>query len=347
MKYLKYILLIPLFFLGCSQIEFVNETVNPLTNQPALNFSQTINQQAVEKIIDILVVVDNSPSMEKDQKKLSKGFESFVSSISNANYRIGVITTDTDSEDEEDTQGYHGNLALVEATGKKFIEKSDNNPSQLFSDLIRRDETTDCGSFWGQPCASFDERPLYAIKMAIDKRNTVNTGFFREGADIGIVIITDEDETDFSDGTYYSAENLLSHFENEFQGSKEISAFTIAIPEGDSACHETQSNQENGGSAVAYGIRVGELSTLTGGFFVNICDENFSSSLSLISNYMKKNLLPLKIKVPKTIIINSIDLLVTDPNGNIFKTNYSIKNNIFKISPVPPEGSKIKLTYKF
>ncbi len=357
MKNLEYrlsgmIFLMLFLFSSCSQIEFLGEntlksTPSPLIKERLVSFSQSVDQQAIEKVVDILVVVDNSTSMREDQEKLSRGFESFVSSISNANYRIGVVTTDTDSENTENTEGYHGNLAIIEATGKRFIEKSDANPSQLFSELIKRDETTDCGSFWNVRCASSHERPLYAIKMAIDKRNTVNSGFFREGADIGVVIITDEDETNFSNGTYYSAQDLFAYFENEFKGSKKINAFTIAILQDDSTCYESQADEVQDRASVSYGVRIGELAVLTGGFSVSICDENFSSSLNLISNYMEKNLLPLKIKVPKTIVLKSINLLITELNGDIFETNYIIENHVLRISPMPPEGAQIDLEYSF
>ncbi len=261
------------------------------------------------------MVIDNSGSMANDQEKLSREFENFVSSISDANYRIGVITTDIYQNFFLSEEGTQGNLTLVEPTGKKFIEKSDPNPDQLFSDLIKRGTS-----------GTSHEHPLFAIKMAIDKRNTVNAGFFRENASLAIVIVTDEDETDFPDETYYSAKNLLSHFENEFKDSKKINAFTIAS---------------------LSASRVNELSTLTNGFFVDIHDENFSLHLSSISSYMRKSLLPLKVSIPETIILESIHLLVTDPNENIFETNYSIKNNILTISPTPPEEFRIKLDYSF
>ncbi len=351
MKALRYIpltmCLISIF--GCSQPEFAEDTASrplPVEGQRFGQFSRIIDQQAEEKIVDLLIVVDNSTSMANDQEKLSREFSSFVSSISDADYRIGVITTDTDSVGRENTEGYHGNLAVIPSTGKRFIEKSDANPADLFAALIKRDETTNCSHSQGT-CASFDERPLYAIKMAIDKRDTVNRGFFREGADLGVVIITDEDETNFSDGTHYSAQDLLNHFENEFGLSKKMTSFNIAIPEGDTVCYQSQADETNSGTAVSYGVRTGELASLTGGFFVNICDQNFSLGLNLISNYVEKNLLPLRIEVRETIILKSIVIKVTTPAGEDFETTHVVEGGILKISPLPPEGSRIDLKYNF
>ncbi|MGH1469020.1 MAG: hypothetical protein ACRBBP_09105 [Bdellovibrionales bacterium] len=351
MKALKYIpltiCLVSLF--GCSQPEFAEDISSqplPVEGQRFGNMSLVIDQQATEKIVDLLIVVDNSTSMARDQEKLSREFSSFVSSISDADYRIGVITTDTDSAGKEDAEGFHGNLAVVQSTGKRFIEKSDSNPSDLFSELIKREETTNC-SHSQNTCASFEERPLYAIKMAIDKRDTVNRGFFREGADLGVIIISDEDETDFSDGTYYSAQNLFDHFQGEFGVSKKMTSFNISILEGDVACYQSQAAETNSGTAVSYGIRTGELASLTGGFSVDICDQNFRIGLNLISNYVEKNLLPLKVAVNEKIIIESIIIVVTTPEGDIFDTTHVVEGGVLKISPLPPEGSRIDLKYSF
>lgn len=352
MKVLIYIPLTIFLFLfsACSQPEFIEDLPQIVEGKKFSKFSQVINQKAEEKIIDLLIVVDNSTSMSADQEKLSREFSSFVSSISDSDYRIGVITTDTDTLNKEDLEGFYGNLAVVESTGKRYISKSDVDPGVLFADLIKRSETLSCLTSSGHTkidCVSGFERPLYAIKLAIDKRDTVNSGFFREGADLGVVIITDEDETDFSPGVYYSAEDLLEHFKNKFDDEKKITAFDISIPIGDSICFDAQKEETKFKISVNYGVRVHELTTLTGGFGVNICDPNFSRGLNLISNYVEKNLLPLKIKLPDSIVLESIVLTITTAEGLPFDAKYTVEGNTLKVSPFPPEGSSTRLEYKF
>ncbi len=338
----------PLF--GCAPApEFAEELPVEIPIPAASKFSQVIDQKAISKKVDLLIVVDNSTSMSRDQEKLSREFKNFVSSIEAADYRIGVITTDVQTINKENEEGFYGNLAIVAATGKRYISKNDPNPSALFADLIKRKETISCLSPTGHTkpnCVAYEEKPLYAIKMAIDKRKTVNQGFFRDGADLGIVIITDEDETAFKDKTIYTAEDLLKYFENEFGRSKRLTAFTIAILEGDTACYKQQSLEVKTSSAVSYGIKVSELAELTGGFSINIC-EKFSRGLELISSYVEKDLLPLKIKVPELIILHSIVLKITKPDGGVFETDFSVEGGILRISPLPPEGSKIELEYSF
>lgn len=337
------------FFIGCSSDPEFREL---LAEEPRLNESfQILDQSSEEKMVDLLVVVDNSTSMLKDQEKLSREFLNFVNAISDADYRVGVITTDTDSRGNESRPGFHGNLDIVSATGLRYITKQDSNPSDLFAELINRKETKVCedsGRVSGK-CPSFDERPLYAIKKAIDKRNTVNRGFFRKGADLGVIIISDEDETDFKKGGFYSATELLSHFRNEFEESKKINAFSIAIPDDDLDCLNKQAKETNGGigKAARPGVRTGELSDLTGGFKANICSENYGEAIQLISEYVKRNLIPLTVDVPDTIRLETVRLKITTPDGKDFKAGYTLNGKTLRIFPSPPEGSKVELTYKY
>jgi len=68
------------------------------------NFSQQTRQDTFQQerrnTVDILLVVDNSCSMVEEQEKLATNFDSFINAFSNidVDYRIGVITTDTNSE---------------------------------------------------------------------------------------------------------------------------------------------------------------------------------------------------------------------------------------------------------
>lgn len=347
-RLLVMIFIVPLF--GCSpDPEFAEEQPLEVPIPVASKFSQIIDQKAISKKVDLLIVVDNSTSMSRDQEKLSREFKNFVSSIEAADYRIGVITTDIQTVNKENEEGFYGNLAIVESTGKRYISKDDPNPSALFAELVKRKETVSClkpNGYTKPNCVSFDEKPLFAIKMAIDKRKTVNSGFFREDADLGIVIITDEDETAFKDKSVYTAEKLLEDFENEFGITKRLTAFTITILEGDEACYKQQRKDVHSDSAVSYGVRVSELASLTGGFSINICDQ-FSKGLELISAYVEKDLLPLRIKVPELIILHSIVLTITQPNGSPFETDFTVEGGVLRISPLPPEGSKIELEYSF
>lgn len=359
MKKLKFLILFVAMYSvsACTESEFAerfpSEPGPPPIEEPTFKrFSQEFDQSSKEKIVDLLVVVDNSTSMTPDQVKLSREFANFVDAISDADYRIGVITTDTDSIGNEDRPGFHGNLDVVESTGLRYITKQDADPARLFSELINRKETKVCEDSGRKAkfCPSFEERPLLAIKQAIDKRNTSNLGFFRKGADLGVIIISDEDETDLSSsGNYFSAQDLLDHFSKEFEESKKMAAFSITILEGDDECWDKQAAETNGGKGKASrpGIRISELSDLTGGFNSSICSDNYGSSIQEISNYVERDLIPIIVEVPDSIILESVKLSIVQPDGSPFEANFKLDGQQLRIFPSPPKGSKVTLTYKY
>lgn len=314
------------------------------------SYSSTVNQKAQEKKVDLLVVVDNSVSMLKDQVKLSKEFSNFISAISQSDYRLGVITTDTNSVGKENEPGYFGNLDILNlATKKRFLEKGDQNKETLFAEAITREEGVNCSG----NCPSGYERPLTAIRMALEKRHSVNAGFFREGADLAVVIISDEDETgvDKTDPTseYYSAADLIDYFDLEFSGNKKLLSFNISILEGDQACYNQQLNElkDKDPNDVSYGNRISELYKLTDGFPLSICDKNYGEGLSEISRYIQKKLLPFKMELPESLVVTSLKIKIMTPEGKGFKFEHKIKNGHLEIHPLPPEGSKIDLQFKY
>lgn len=341
------IFIISLFGFGCTQQSFEKYQEESVLDNNVFNTS--FSQKALEKKVDLLVVVDNSRSMRADQDKLSREFRSFVSQLSDADYRIAVTTTDTSSPGFENTPGYWGNLDLIVDTGKNYISKKDSNPEELFSYIINRPETASCDQSKGQQdCASFDERPLAAIKMAIDKREAINRGFFREDADLAILIISDEDETEFPDGSYFSAQDLVSHISSEFSDTKKTLGFVIAIRDQDQNCFDTQAlDTVTGALAVSYGIRIGELADITGGFKVNICNENFGGDLKQISEFVKKELLPLKVKLPPTVEEDTIKVSIILPSGKPFDFKTEVKGGELRVTPTPPEDSEISISYEF
>jgi hypothetical protein len=356
MKNLKFLSIV--FFCltisACTESEFADLQQPSIVPEAPTNksFSKEFDQNSSEKIVDLLVVVDNSTSMTPDQEKLAREFANFVDAISEADYRIGVITTDTDSSGNENRPGFHGNLDIVESTGLRYITKQDANPEELFSKLINRKETKVCEDSGrkASKCPSFEERPLLAIKQAIDKRNSTNLGFFRKGADLGVIIISDEDETDEENSSrYYSAQNLLDHFSNEFNESKKMTSFSITILEGDEDCWDKQAAETNGGrgKAARPGLRIGELSNLTGGFNSSICSDNYGTAIQEISNYVEKNLIPIIVDVPDSIIIDSIKLSIVKPDGSPFEAGFTLDGKQLRIFPSPPKGSKVTLTYKY
>lgn len=309
-------------------------------------FNENYEQQAERTKIDIVVVVDNSTSMFNDQQNFSREFENFISSIEEADYRIGVITTDVHSEGKENTPGFYGNLDEIGDGGALYISPESSDPDRLFREAIQREETALCHSQGNGLCVSPHEKPINALKLALEKRSTVNSGFFRNDAELAVIIITDEDETSYPTASdIVRSGDFLRYFDDQFSGSKLLQVFSITILEGDTQCLSQQIGETQTGSAV-YGIEVSKLSNLTGGFNVSICSENYGTEIQKISELVEKKLLITRIRVGLPPIESSIKLKVTK-DGRVLDIKWRLVPGFIELFPAPPEGSTINLSFRF
>ncbi len=160
---------------------------------------------------------------------------------------------------------------------------------------VVRQETLTCDDV-NVLCPSSDERLSRQRVMAMQKANSDNAGMFRPGADLAIVVLSDEDEG--SDGTEaIAAVAVVQAFNTVFGGAKALSAYGLIIQPGNSSCYSQ--NAAGGGK---YGNYVTQLATLTGGVTGSICDRDFGPALTNIGKRVRE-------------IIKSVTLKYTpDPN---------------------------------
>jgi hypothetical protein len=127
------------------------------------------------RAIDVLFVIDDSCSMEDDQRQLGANLNSFFSAFKSAqvDFHVGVITTDMVAPDRA------GRLVAPFVT--------DQTP-----DLANAFES----SVLVGTAGSGDERGLQALRAALRPPliTTTNAGFVREQADFAVVILGDEDD---------------------------------------------------------------------------------------------------------------------------------------------------------
>ncbi|MCC7383738.1 MAG: VWA domain-containing protein [Deltaproteobacteria bacterium] len=166
---------------------------------------------------DILFVVDNSGSMADEQEKLAQNFDRFIDAITDhaADYQIAVVTTDLEAPGGEQAglREYSAKAAFpwtvdvsnVVSTcsaagvdhgcfrgpdaGQRLVRSSATRDAQIaaFRDNVR------VGS-----CGSGAERGLDAMVEALRKAapGGCNEGFLRPEANLVIVLVSDEEDTD-------------------------------------------------------------------------------------------------------------------------------------------------------
>lgn len=127
------------------------------------------------RAIDVLFVIDDSCSMEDDQRQLGANLNSFFSTFKQAqvDFHVGVITTDMASPERQ------GRLVAP------FVTAQTPDITNAFE-----------ASVLVGTAGSGDERGLQALRAAIRPPliDTVNAGFIRPSADFAAVILADEDD---------------------------------------------------------------------------------------------------------------------------------------------------------
>lgn len=174
---------------------------------------------------DILFVVDNSGSMADEQQNLAENFTFFINQIAGSgDYQIAIVTTDQSTEstpNEPDPGEYGGYVDYVFDSGDyrvlrrdlsdlssgcsavgiehgcfrgptpgRRVIRSGTDTEQQVADFIAN---VDVGS-----CGSGVEQGLKSMVSALDKTRPggCNEGFLREDANLVIIFVSDEEDTD-------------------------------------------------------------------------------------------------------------------------------------------------------
>lgn len=152
--------------------------------------------------VDILFVIDDSPSMGDNQRKLIENYAVFVEGVtalaeSRANIHVGVVTTDAY---EHNGVGCQDLGDLVVKTGGWGSSEAVCGPyaegGHYMTDADDLDATFRCAAQVGTMGATF-EQPMQAAIEAIGGGDSgphdCNDGFVRDDAMMVIVFVTDED----------------------------------------------------------------------------------------------------------------------------------------------------------
>jgi hypothetical protein len=175
----------------------------------------------IDRDIDILFLVDKSPTMGDEQMALSANFPRFVQSLSLIegglpNVHIGVISQDIGAGNMTvggtcSGLGDNGNLlATARITGctppnGNFISDIDmGNGTRQKNYTGTLEETFACIATLGPTGCGFEQH-LGSLEKALT--NPANAGFLRPDAFLAIIIISDEDDCTAKDPQLYNPSN--------------------------------------------------------------------------------------------------------------------------------------------
>jgi len=164
--------------------------------------------------LDVLFMVDNSPSMIDKQESLRASFPTMMDQLALLpdglpNLHVGVITSDmgTSALDGSIGPGIGGTAqGGCNGLGNAGALHSDGTivTGQYLSDVAGsmgrernytgelRDAFSAIAGVGANGCGF--EQPLSAIHAALDPGNTANVGFVRDEADLAVILLSDEDD---------------------------------------------------------------------------------------------------------------------------------------------------------
>ena len=192
----------------------------------------------VNRDLDLLFLIDDSPSMKDKQNNLATNFPNFIKVLSTIpgglpNIHIGITTSDMGTKGAGDTapgpaipplgnggcSGVGKNGAL-QTYGAPILN---NNVfiSDIF-DMASNTRKTDYGNGTSDVAKLQDvfsqmargagaggcgfEQHLEAVKQALQPNNPVNAGFLRPDAFLGVIIIADEDDCSMEHSSLLSSD---------------------------------------------------------------------------------------------------------------------------------------------
>ena len=224
--------------------------------------------------VDILLVIDNSWSMDTEQLAISAAFENFLTNLGSIDYRIAITTTDVFNSG----RGAKGAILPFGGTNLTYIEPTTTDGLALLQETVHTGTDGDG-----------DERGLTAINMFIDlalNSTTEEYKFLRTDAVFASIVVTDADENKDGNG-FVDANSFLTEFYKKLSTNKTyIHHSSIILPNDSDTCKAT-------GETV--GASYFELSKITGGMSASLCDGTYVNQLknfatSIINKIYEQNL---------------------------------------------------------
>jgi hypothetical protein len=221
--------------------------------------------------VDVLLVVDNSCSMQPYQEELANNFDAFLTYFieGDVDYQIGVTTT-TMTEVGPYPEGgcYQSDVDRIPAPGNlvdgAIVNEDTENASGLFSTLVS------VGT-----CGSGSEMGLEAALRVLENPNSE---LLREDAYLSVIFVSDEqDASPMPVNDYINAMRAVKD-----ETARQVYNASSLVVTDSSACNTTQI-----ASGATEGSRYVDVADQSSGVKVNICSDNFAdivTDLSLASS---------------------------------------------------------------
>lgn len=337
-------LLLIVSFQNCSKVQVASEAANaPLGDggsnpnppggggggtdnpTPAGDYEATFKFKPSAKKADIILVIDNSKSMQPDSQHLASRLSGFVSYLSSLQIDWQMCITTTDIEKSSDR--------AIKWTGANSytVNASTPNLSAVFADSVN-------ARF--NPGGTGDERGIASLNKHIDSQGT--HGCYRAGAVTSTIVLSDENER--TDGTNLQDIDKpsvyiekLSQLQISLGYHANLLSNSIIIKSGDTSCF----NSQNADFPAYYGKSYELLSSLTQGNVGSICAPDYTDQLNDISARIDSATLSLLLKcVP---VSSSVQVVSVVPSSAAY--TWQVKDNRIFITSSSSTEFDVKFKY--
>jgi hypothetical protein len=168
---------------GCQEYA-IGDNVPPVGEANPVELDNPVNVDKIVQVttpsVDVLWIVDNSCSMDGEQRQLAENFPAFMPYFlgSGLDYHIGVVSTDMVDPQQK------GKLIAAD-NGDKWIDVDSDNPEAMFQQMSQLGTSGDGLRESGRG-AGYTALELFA--------DSFNQGFLRDdrGAGIHVIVVSDE-----------------------------------------------------------------------------------------------------------------------------------------------------------
>ena len=267
---------------------------DPGNNPPGVPDDQLKVQSlsfSASRPVDIMLVIDNSLSMESDSLQLATRMSDFVRELKQRGMDWQMCLSTTNIEDSTNTYAWKVAGESKFLLSRSDLEgKTDSEAVGIFTNSVKALFST---------AKSGDERGVAALYVHADSKNSRDQSCYRPGAVLSTIVLSDEDERSFGGNKkYFDSKDseprgngvrfeTLERIDYPVEYLKKTTELGIPnvishsiITDSVQCRNQQRANFKNDGVSVGHiGTIYQELSRRTGGHVGSICDANYSRHL--------------------------------------------------------------------
>jgi hypothetical protein len=269
------------------------------------------------KKVDILFVIDNSGSMEYEQKSMASRVRNFLDVVKGLDWQIAVTTTDPVHKTLGD-----GRLVPLYGKTNSYILNSAMTDADARYTLGMTLQRPEVGSGYEQGILS----AYRAVERSVAAAGT-NANFIRSDSQLAVVLISDEDES--ANGPKNDPAIFVKYIQTTFGGQKAMSFHSIIARPDDKACLS--------GEGYSAGYRYEQISKLTGGVIGDVCATDYAAQVQGIAEGVRKTLKSLSLTC--TPVIDSMRSLLVLKDGQVYNGTRKVEGLNLVFDDMLPAGN--------